>query len=40
MIVKNLGGQTNTSLIGAYQSGIVMMKYNEIKTLALNEKQL
>lgn len=40
MIVKNLDGQTNTSLIGAYQSGIVMMKYNEIKTLVLNEKQL
>lgn len=34
MIVHNLNGQENVPQIGAYKSGVVMMKYNEIKTLA------
>lgn len=37
MIVQNLNGMENTPLIGDYPSGIVMMKYNELKTLALGD---
>ena len=38
MIVNNLNGQTNMPAIGEYQSDVVMMKYNELKTLVLGDK--
>lgn len=38
MIMNNLNGQTNMPAIGEYQSNVVMMKYNELKTLALGER--
>lgn len=37
MIVNNLSGQVNTPEIGNYKSNVVMMKYNEIKTLTLGD---
>lgn len=37
MIVNNLNGQENISTVGEYKDNIVMMKYNEIKTLALGD---
>ena len=41
MIVNNLNGHINQTIIGEYQSGIIMMKYNELKTLVLgDDKQL
>ncbi len=39
MIVKNLSGEVNPTQIGAYRDHIVMMKYNEIKTLDLSEEK-
>lgn len=39
MIMNNLNGQTNMPTIGEYQSDVVMMKYNELKTLALDDRQ-
>ncbi len=33
MIVNNLQGKVNRPAIGAYDAGIVMMKYNEIRTV-------
>lgn len=38
MIVNNLNGQTNMPAIGEYQSNVVMMKYNELKTLAMDDR--
>lgn len=38
MIVNNLNGQSNASIVGKYQSNVVMMKYNELKTLVLGDK--
>ena len=35
MIVNNLNGQKNTLSVGDYKNGVVMMKYNELKTLEL-----
>ena len=37
MIVTNLSGQQNVPSVGEYRSDVVMMKYNELKTLALDE---
>ena len=37
MIVNNLSGQQNVPSVGEYRSDVVMMKYNELKTLALDE---
>ena len=37
MIVNNLSGQQNVTSVGEYRSDVVMMKYNELKTLALDE---
>lgn len=39
MIVNNLNREENAPLIGEYKNNIVMMKYNEIKTLALDNEQ-
>ena len=39
MIVNNLNGQQNVPSVGEYRSNIVMMKYNELRTLALDEGQ-
>ena len=36
-IVKNLEGQANSPKIGAYEEGLVMMKYNEIMIRRENE---
>lgn len=36
-IVKNLEGQVNSPKIGAYEEGLVMMKYNEIMIRRENE---
>ena len=38
MIVNNLNGKENSISIGTYQKGVVMMKYNELKTLALGDR--
>ena len=38
MIINNLNGQMNTPVIGEYQSDVVMMKYNELKTLVLGDR--
>ena len=37
MIVNNLSGQQNVPSVGEYRSDVVMMKYNELKTLVLDE---
>lgn len=37
MIVNNLNGQENIPAIGAYRDNVVMMKYNEIKTIVLDK---
>ena len=37
MIVNNLRGQQNVPSVGEYRSNVVMMKYNELKTLVLDE---
>ena len=37
MIVDNLSGQQNVPSVGEYRSDVVMMKYNELKTLVLDE---
>lgn len=39
MIVNNLSGQQNVPSVGKYRSDVVMMKYNELKTLALDERR-
>ena len=39
MIVNNLNREENAPLIGEYKNNIVMIKYNEIKTLALDNEQ-
>lgn len=39
MIVNNLNGQRNASSVGEYADNVVMMKYNELKTLILDAKQ-
>ena len=39
MIVNNLNREENAPLIGEYKNNIVMMQYNEIKTLALDNEQ-
>lgn len=39
MIINNLSGQQNAPSIGEYRSDVVMMKYNELKTLVLDEGQ-
>ena len=31
LIVNNLGGIVNHSIVGEYEDDIVMMKYNEVK---------
>ena len=33
LVLKNLKGQVNKPAIGSYEEGIVMMKYNEIRTV-------
>ena len=38
MILENLRGRINEKRIGAYEEGVYMMKYNEIKVLKLNEE--
>ena len=38
LIVNNLNGHANKPCIGAYDEGIVMMKYNELKILMPDEK--
>ena len=38
MIVDNLNGHESLCNVGAYQDGIVMMKYNELKTLMLGDR--
>ena len=38
MIVNNLNCRENTPALGNYKNGVVMMKYNELKTLALGDK--
>lgn len=37
MIVNNLNGKANMPSIGDYQRNVVMMKYNELKTLVLGD---
>lgn len=37
MIVNNLNGERNKPAIGAYENDVVMMKYNELKTLVLGD---
>lgn len=37
MIVNNLNCRENTPALGNYKNGVVMMKYNELKTLALGD---
>ncbi len=39
MIVNNLYGHENVPTLGTYQSGIVMMKYNDLKTLKLGDTE-
>ena len=40
MIVNNLFGKENVPEIGAYRSGVAMMKYNELKTMAFSNELL
>lgn len=40
LIIANLNHQVNTATIGNYQDGLVMMKYNELKILAVGDSKL
>ena len=36
MIIKNINGEVNTEVIGDYNAGIYMMKFNEVKIIGRN----
>ena len=36
MIIKNINGEVNTEVIGDYNAGVYMMKFNEVKIIGRN----
>ena len=37
MIIENIGGNENKYVIGEYEEGVYMMKYNEVKIMKFNK---